>query len=184
LTRHAQAHDAELSEEHNVDVIEAVERVRERLAEALAEYQVLHGLVARGDSLLRTTGRAIYDKPETFHFEHLERQLEAIQSAAGADALPPRLPLPREAELQEQDADPEVHAARARGAEPLPSSSVPSCRPARSRRAMSAGATRSRSRRLLRRRRERAAALMPARGSRCLRWAIPNGSTTNSSSSS
>jgi hypothetical protein len=110
LTRHVQASDAELSAEHNLDVEEACARLQERIGAALAEFEGLRQLVARGNTLLQATGRSQRDRAETHWVEQLERQLEEAGAAAGADRLAPVVPLPRsEAELAAELA-PEVPA--------------------------------------------------------------------------
>ena len=104
LQRHVAGCDAELTEEHNLDVQEACARLAERIEAARAEFEGLRALVARGGILLGTTGRSLHDKAETYHVEQLERQLEAAGAAVGADRLAPVVPMPRAEEEVEAEA--------------------------------------------------------------------------------
>jgi hypothetical protein len=112
LLGHVQGCDAELTAEHNADVEEACARLQERIGAALAEFEGLRQLVARGNVLLLTTGRSLGDQAQTYYVEQLERQLEAAGAAVAADRLAPVLPMPRgEEQVEESPAMlPEVRA--------------------------------------------------------------------------
>jgi hypothetical protein len=84
--------------------------VAERIGAALAEFEGLRALVARGGVLLQTTGRSLHDQAQTYYVEQLERQLEAAGAAAGADRLAPVVPMPRGEEQVEASMLPEVSA--------------------------------------------------------------------------
>jgi hypothetical protein len=95
LTRYMQEHDAPLVDELNVRVEESCDRLRDRLAEAEGEIELLRAFTAMGMVHLSTIGRAHYDKVADERVTIFEPHLRAVAQEAADSRLAPLVPPPR-----------------------------------------------------------------------------------------